>query len=295
LDAALALSQDESVDNLHSAAFSVFVAEKSQRARNTLLDMMINARAACANARGMFLEIVEGQVRHSRRLAMTVILMLLTLTVFLTIDYFLSRRKATAVAMEETTAAEMVPAPATAEPVWVGGYQLPEDLRYHPGHMWVRQLSPTTAAVGIDDFARRLIGRAKSITVPEPGSRLTAGRPTFHLDTDAGAANLVAPLSGEVIDVNSQLEEHPNLATDEPYGRGWLCNIKSHDLAAGLRNLLGGSMARRWTEDSRERLGMQLVALSGSVMQDGGEPVADFARHLPADDWNRLAREFFLN
>lgn len=226
---------------------------------------------------------------------MTVILMLLTLTIFLTIDYFLSRRKAPAVALAEETAVELVPTSSPAEPVWVGGYQLPEDLRYHPGHMWVRPLSPTTAAVGIDDFARHLIGRAKSITVPEVGSRLTAGRPTFHMNTDAGAANLVAPLSGEVIDVNPQLEEHPDLATDEPYGRGWLCNIKSHDLAAGLRNLLGGSMARRWTEDSRERLGMQLVALSGSVLQDGGEPVADFARHLPTDDWNRLTREFFLN
>lgn len=226
---------------------------------------------------------------------MTVILMLLTLTVFLTIDYFLSRRKAPAVAMEKAAAVELVPSPAPAEPVWVGGYQLHDDLRYHPGHMWVRPLSPTTAAIGVDDFARRLIGRAKSVSVPEVGTRLTAGRPTFHMNTEAGAANLVAPLDGEVVDVNSQLDEHPDLVTDEPYGRGWLCNIKSHDLAAGLRNLLGGSMARRWTEDSRERLGMQLVALSGSVLQDGGEPVADFAHHLPADDWKRLTREFFLN
>ena len=226
---------------------------------------------------------------------MTVILFLLTLTIFLTIDYFISRRRAPAVARVQQSAAEMVPAPAPAEPVWVGGYQLPEGLRYHPGHMWVRALSPDTAAIGIDDFARRLIGRAESVTVPEPGSRLTAGRPTFRMNTHAGGANLVAPLSGEVIDVNPQLETHPDLVTDEPYGRGWLCNIKSHDLAAGLRNLLSGSMARRWTEDSRERLGMQLVALSGSVLQDGGEPVADFAHHLPADDWKRLTREFFLN
>jgi len=226
---------------------------------------------------------------------MTVILMLLMLTIFLTIDYFVSRNRAPAVARAEETPVDLVAAPTTVEPVWVGGYQLPDGLRYHPGHMWVRPLSPDTAAIGMDDFARRLIGRAKSVTVPEVGSRLTAGRPTFHVGAETGGANLVSPLNGEVIDVNPQLEGHPDLATDEPYGRGWLCNIKSHDLAAGLRNLLGGSMARRWTEDARERLGMQLVALSRSVLQDGGEPVADFASHLPADDWKRLTREFFLN
>lgn len=224
---------------------------------------------------------------------MTVILMLLTLTAFLTIDYFLSRGKAPALATEK--AVDFVPSAAAAEPVWVGGYQLPEDLRYHPGHMWVRALSPTMAAIGVDDFARRLIGGANSVSLPEVGTRLTAGRPTFHMSTDAGGANLVAPLSGEVVDVNPQLEAHPDLVTDEPYGRGWLCTIKSHDLAAGLRNLLNGSTARRWTEDARERLGMQLVALSGSVLQDGGEPVADFARRLPTEDWKRLTHEFFLN
>jgi hypothetical protein len=53
-------------------------------------------------------------------------------------------------------------------------------------------------------------------------------------------------------------------------------------------------LARRWTEDARERLDLNLVALSGSVLQDGGEPVADFARHLPADDWRRLVHEFLL-
>jgi hypothetical protein len=47
-------------------------------------------------------------------------------------------------------------------------------------------------------------------------------------------------------------------------------------------------------EDSREALDLRLMALSGSVLQDGGEPAADFARHLPREDWERLVNEFFL-
>jgi glycine cleavage system H protein len=293
LHTARAHSRPASVDKLHTTENVRRATRVARLTRNTLRAIVLAAHDIRARAHGTLLVIIDEQIRDTRRLAMTVILMLLTLTIFLTIDYLMSRRKAAA--HVEEAALDLVPAHVPAEPVWVGGYQLPEDLRYHPGHTWVRALSPDTAAIGIDDFARRLLGRAKSVTVPEPGSRLTAGRPTFHVHTETGGANLVAPLSGEVTDVNPQLEAHPDLATDEPYGRGWLCNIKSHDLAAGLRNLLGGSMARRWTEDSRERLGMQLVALSGSVLQDGGEPVADFARHLPVDDWKRLTREFFLN
>jgi glycine cleavage system H protein len=281
------------VDKLYSSIFS-FVAEKrARRSTNLLCDNTLAARATRDSARGMSLVLVEYRVRQIRRLAMTVILFLLMLSIFLLIDFVLSRRSAPAHVAQ--TSAEPLPARAPAEPVWVGGYQLPEDLRYHLGHTWVRPLSSTTVAVGIDDFARHLIGPAKSVTLPDVGSRLTAGHPSFRVESEAGGASLVAPISGEVTDVNSQVEAHPNLATDEPYGRGWLFNVKTHDLAAGLRNLLSGSMARRWTEDARDRLNMQLVALSGSVLQDGGEPVADFARHLPGEDWERLTREFLMN
>ena len=70
--------------------------------------------------------------------------------------------------------------------------------------------------------------------------------------------------------------------------------IRSGKLANNLRNLLSGSLARTWMEDTRRHLDLQLMALSGSVLQDGGEPVADFARHLSDEEWKRLVGEFFL-
>lgn len=223
---------------------------------------------------------------------MTVLLILLMFAVFMTLDYAFGRRTATqAIAADQP---ESIPLPHTTEPVWVGGYQLPEDIRYHLGHTWVRPLTGDTVAVGMDDFARRLVGRADHVALPAAGSRLTAGRPAFRVTTGTGDADLVAPLSGEVLEVNPRLAAQPSLASDDPYGRGWLVKIKSHDLASGLRNLMDGSLARRWTEDARGRLDMQLVALSGSVLQDGGEPVADFAAHLPEEDWQRLVHEFLL-
>jgi glycine cleavage system H lipoate-binding protein len=225
---------------------------------------------------------------------MTVIIVLLMVSMFMTFDYIFGRRSAQEAAGLRA-AGDPLPMPLSVEPVWVGGYQLPEDRLYHLGHMWVRPLGADTAAVGMDDFARRLVGPARKIVLPQVGSRFVAGQPAFRVVSESGGANLVTPLTGEVLEVNPRLQAQPALATDEPYGRGWLAKMRSRDLASGLRNLLGGSLARRWTEDARERLDLNLVALSGSVLQDGGEPVADFARHLPAEDWQRLVHEFLLN
>ena len=86
----------------------------------------------------------------------------------------------------------------------------------------------------------------------------------------------------------------PGLAAADPHGRGWVLKVKAPNLADNLRNLLSGRLARKWMEDSREALELRLMALSGSVLQDGGEPTADFARHLPPEDWKRLVGEFFL-
>jgi glycine cleavage system H protein len=220
---------------------------------------------------------------------MTVLFVIATFMVFVLIDYMSHRGVATD-ARAERPLPEMTP----VEPVWVAGFQLPESLHYHRGHTWARPVDADTVVVGMDDFARRLLGPAKEVRVPAVGTWLHQGASGFGVTVDGRAADLVSPIEGEVVAVNDKLREQPTLATDDPYGRGWLVKVRSSDLAANLRNLLSGSLARRFVEDAREGLDLRLMALSGSVLQDGGEPVADFARHLPVADWHRLVGEFLL-
>ena len=219
---------------------------------------------------------------------MTAILVILTFAVFLTIDYLLSRHE-----QVEQEQPEALPV-ASAEPVWVAGYELPSDLYFHPGHTWVRPLGREMATVGIDDFARRLLGRIERVELPSPGRELRQGEPALRIYLDGRTVELVSPVDGEVEEVNAGLRTRPDRLETEPYGRGWLLRIRSRSLGRSLRNLLGGSLAHRWPEDARQRLELRLVALSGSVLQDGGEPVADFVRHLPYSEWRRLVREFLL-
>jgi glycine cleavage system H lipoate-binding protein len=219
---------------------------------------------------------------------MTVLLVILTFATFILVDYLVSRRRVT------HTAPAAVPAVWEPEPTWVSGYQLPETLHYHPGHTWARVLDADTVVVGLDDFARRLVGTAKDVKIPAVGAWLQQGEPSFGLTVDGRSAQLVSPVEGEVVAVNPELARNPALATDAAYGRGWLVKLRPARLEANLRGLLSGRLARRWIEDAREALDLRLMALSGSVLQDGGEPVADFARHLPDEDWRRLVGEFLL-
>lgn len=232
---------------------------------------------------------------------MGALLAIATFALFIGIDYLVSRRT-TAREGAAASAAQTVPAPARAvlkteprpEPVWVAGFDMPEQLHYHRGHVWARIVGPDTVAVGADDFGRRLLGKAEGIELPKVGSYIRQGGKGAHVAVAGRGADLISPVDGEVVAVNPELENEPQLLSDDPYGRGWLFKIRSTNLAANLRNLLSGSLARKWMEDSREQLEHRLMALSGSVLQDGGEPASDFAEHVPTEEWMGLIEAFLL-
>lgn len=219
---------------------------------------------------------------------MTILLVILTFAVFIAADALLKKHNEAEAAWKAPS-----PAPSASEPVFVAGYQLPDGLYYHRGHTWARP-EGDTVVIGLDDFARRLIGGVRSVRLPVVGDWLRQGDVAFGVGENGRAADLVAPVEGEVVAVNGDLARQPALAADDPFGRGWILKVRASSLGANLRNLLSGSLARRWMEDSREALDLRLMAFSGSVLQDGGEPVGDFARHLPAEDWRRLVHEFLL-
>jgi len=220
---------------------------------------------------------------------MTVLLVLAFFTVLITMDYIVTRQR-----MARESKAFATAASPAVEPAWVAGYQMPEALYYHRGHTWARPLDANTVLVGVDDFARRLIGPAATVKAPSLGDWVHQGGRGFAMKLNGKTADLVSPIEGEVIEVNTALAEKPGLTADDPYGRGWVLKLKAPQLASNLRNLLSGRLARKWMEDSREALDLRLMALSGSVLQDGGEPAADLGHHLAPEDWERLVREFLL-
>ena len=221
---------------------------------------------------------------------MTVILMITMFAIFLAIDYLRKGKEA----LHATEAAETDAASPRLQPSCVAGFELPENRRYHQGHTWALQESPTLVRVGLDDFAARLAGKIDGIMLPKRGQWLRQGQKFATLLRDGQKTDLVSPVEGEVTDVNEKLLANIQLTNADPYGQGWFVAVLSQDLPTNFRNLLNGSLARKWMAESASRLQARIPALAGAVAQDGGVAVHDLTVQMPVEKWAEITREFFL-
>jgi glycine cleavage system H protein len=223
---------------------------------------------------------------------MTVILVLLTFAGFLLIDYFRGRKQVVVQPILQTSRREAMP---RLLPSVVGGFQVPENLRYHPGHTWALSESPNLVRVGMDDFATKLMGKIERITLPQRGQWIRQGQKLWTLFRDGQAVEMVSPIEGTVAEINEAAAHDPEAARKDPYGEGWLLTVHSPDAKTNFRNLLGGSVARMWMEEAARRLHAKMPTLAGALAQDGGLAMDDLTAHLPDQDWAALAKEFFLS
>jgi glycine cleavage system H protein len=222
---------------------------------------------------------------------MTIVLMLTMFAIFLTIDYFMKRGKVT-VEEQET---HSVPANVQALPTYVAGFDLPANRNYHQGHTWAQQESGTLVRVGLDDFGARLAGKVDSILLPKRGQWLRQGQKFASLLRDGQKVELVSPVEGEVTNVNDALLLDSSLTNTDPYGKGWFVSVVSPDLQTNFRNLLNGTLARKWMAEAASRLQTRMgPAYAGAVAQDGGVAVHDLTVQMPTEMWGEITREFFL-
>lgn len=174
----------------------------------------------------------------------------------------------------------------------IEGFSLPQGLYYHPLHVWARSENEETAVVGIDDLARRLVGKVERVVLPVTGEGIEAGDSGALLRSGDRVASVISPLSGEVVKVNAELGSEPEMISKDPFGKGWLFKIRSSRLAEQLSSMLAGNGARKWMESSVKRMRMVLNGAGSAMAQDGGEPIEDFGSHVDGEQWIRLVREF---
>jgi glycine cleavage system H protein len=184
--------------------------------------------------------------------------------------------------------------PATERAAARDWFAVPDGLFYHPGHAWLRVEGPDTVAVGLDDFAGKLVGAPSAIALPSVGQAVVQGEPAWALVADGRAIEMLSPVDGTVIAVNEAAAAAPTLAHQRPYTDGWLLKVRSATLAASLRQLLTGRLARRWIEDLADGLRNDLTPALGQVYQDGGVVIDGLARVLEPEAWDAVARRFFL-
>jgi glycine cleavage system H protein len=104
----------------------------------------------------------------------------------------------------------------------------PEDLQYHPEHDWAR-VDGDVATLGITWFAQEQLGEVVFFDPPSVGDSVEADKPYAEVESVKAVSDVIAPVSGEVIEVNEAIAASPELVNDDPYGQGWLVRVKLAD------------------------------------------------------------------
>ncbi len=106
----------------------------------------------------------------------------------------------------------------------------PEDLLYHPEHDWAR-IDGDTAVLGITWYAQEALGEVCFCDPPEVGRTVTQGESYAEVESVKAVSDVIAPLSGEIVEVNEALRNAPEQINDDPYGAGWLVKVRMSDAA----------------------------------------------------------------
>jgi glycine cleavage system H protein len=110
--------------------------------------------------------------------------------------------------------------------------EYPQDLRYTAEHEWVRVGSNGVARVGITSFAQDALGDVVYVSLPSVGDAVGAGDSCGEVESTKSVSDLYAPVSGDIVAVNETLDSAPELVNTDPYGEGWMYDVKLAEAGA---------------------------------------------------------------
>lgn len=107
---------------------------------------------------------------------------------------------------------------------------VPEDLRYHKEHEWVR-VEGQRATLGISDFAQEALGDVVFVDLPKVKTKVSVHQEIGEVESTKATSGLYSPVSGTIVEVNAELQDHPEYLNHDPYGKGWIVVVELADPA----------------------------------------------------------------
>ncbi len=225
---------------------------------------------------------------------MVALLVLLTALVFLTLDYFVQRRRAVRATSTATSlAAEPFPKTRPTAP------RCPLGVYVAPGHVWAFLEPAGTAILGITDFARSLVGTAKIIDVRAEGDTVSRGDVVLQFRHANRKAKFFSPIDGVVEKVQINLSKRVETDSDENYLSSWLLKVRPKDTSQIPQTMLLGEQAVAWLRREVDRFSVFLATVPperralGVTMPDGGTPSSNLIQWLSDSDWEKVQQKFF--
>lgn len=225
---------------------------------------------------------------------MVAIFVLLTIAVFVLIDFFLQR----------AARRKEAPVVAAERPSLLDRFVVPKGFFLSRAHAWIEVLASGKTRVGIDDFVQKLVGHVDAVSLVPAGSSVRRGQALVTLRKGDRTLMIPSPLTGTVGAVNHTLLEDPGSINKDPYGSGWIAVIEPNALASELPSSVIAAGAVEWlrSEIARFRDFINEYAFrsdaqtqpAGLTLLDGGVPVAGILGLTDNRTWERFEREFLV-
>lgn len=132
----------------------------------------------------------------------------------------------------------------------IKGYNMPEELYYHEEHSWAK-VEGTKVTVGMTDMFQKEAGDIVFVDLPEEEDEVSQGETCGKIQSRKWIGKLVAPISGEITEINEEMEEDTGLINTDPYGDGWILVIEAEDedeLQSELKNLIHGDAVQDFVD-----------------------------------------------
>lgn len=224
---------------------------------------------------------------------MVVLLVLFTALGFVAVELLLQRRerRRAAVPAIRPEPAGLLPSLAAEGP--------PGGLFLHRGHTWAKLDASGAVQVGLDGFARGVLGRVDRFELPAMGARLRQGEPGFTARKDGKRIDFVSPVDGVVCAVNPGIHTDPEGARKDPYEKGWAFAVRPSDFARNLKKLRIGAEAAAWLDREVRRfseflsLHRAVPAEVGVTLPDGGIHADGILETMDGEILQIVIRKFF--
>jgi len=177
----------------------------------------------------------------------------------------------------------------------IKGFEVPMGYYFHNGHTWVRIESGGYIRVGMDDFALKLLGKADAFDLPLMGKEFNKDEVGWGLRRGDNTADVISPVDGVVVEVNSELRDKPDLSNREPYSGGWLFMLRTPDVKKAAKVLMPDTESIQWFNTEIDILEKMIEDVAGPLAADGGYLSGDIYGSLPGLGWKNLTKTFLKN
>lgn len=179
--------------------------------------------------------------------------------------------------------------------------RIPQGIYFNRNHTWTHLGKSGAAKVGLDDFLQHVVGNVRISNLKNPGDTIKKGELLSEIKQDGKVLKVYSPISGTILEKNSNLNENPALLNSDPYDKGWIFQIKPSNWVKETNSYYLAEKATEWTKKEfirfKDFLSAGAMAKFSSepsmvLLQDGGEIRENVLSDLPNEVWEDFQKEF---